>query len=776
MRRPLRRDGGPAWLALTRLVVLGAAAGAGLTGFGCSSDSGPEKTGGSGGTGNTGQCLSSREYFAEKIWGPVMAKHCLKCHAPDGEAVAEGASFRLLPASYPGFLDANLEAARDAAKTAYSGKSHLIFKPLGELDHGGGIVLQPGSPEHEALETFVKNLDATDACAGGSSSMSFDDVSQLDALQTLRKASIALLGRLPTPAEVDAVVTGGEAALPTLLQEMMKEDAFYERLKEIFNDLFLTDRYLGYSSYAANLLNKTQFPQAGDAWFNTLPSADQTKVNKAIAREPLELVAYIVRNDRPFTEVVTADYTVMNTLSQKIYNGKFVGTPSSGEGDFQPAKIESLGDGTVAHAGVLTSPVWLNRFPTTPTNVNRHRARMVFKFFLATDILRVAERPLDPTAAGAVQNPTLNDQSCSVCHRMIDPIAGAFQKYDDNDQEKYEPTNTWKDTMVPTGFGSEEMDKLEPAPLHWLGERIVKDPRFSLAAVYTVYSALTGHEPLDYPADPDSPTLKQELTAWSAQDALFRRIADTFVEEGFNLKVVVREVVLSPYFRAKNAAAGVTKERQVELSGVGTGRFVIPEVLGRKIRAVTGLPWGKGVGYYKTDYLSSDYEILYGGIDSEDVTKRLNAPNGVMANVGWRMANEVACQTTAWDLSLDDPSKRFLFPYVEVGETPDTAADAIKKNIQYLHAHMLGENLPLGDPELERTYQLFLDTWNEGKAAILAKTLTADLVYSCRARKNPYTDQDLPTADRLEKDPDYTVRAWMAVVTYLMSDFHFLYE
>lgn len=778
MRRPLRRDGSPTWL----LWVLGAAAGAGLTGFGCSSDSGPKE---GGGTGNTGQCLSSREYFAQKVWAPVMSKHCMKCHSPDGVAVEEGASLVLLPSSYPGFLDANLESVKQLALTEYDGDSVLVRKPLGELDHGGGQVIEPGSSEHKALVEFVKNLPQTEQCAGGSSAMSFDDVAQLDGLQTLRKASITLLGRLPTPAEIDAVVTKGEGALPGLLMEMMKEDAFYDRLKEIFNDLYLTDRYMGYSSYAPNLLNKAHFPNAGDAWFETLPSAEQVKVNRALAREPLDLVAYIVKNDKPFTEVVTADYTVLNPYSAKIYNAKLTFSNPTDENELKEGKIIAFGDTTknepkemtIPHAGVLTSPVWMNRFPTTPTNRNRHRARMILKFFLATDILKIAERPIDPTQATAYANPTREDKNCNVCHRMLDPIAGAFQKYDDNDQEKFEPNNTWHQEMFPPGFGSEVMQTTDYATaLPWLGKALIADPRFSLSVVYTMFTALTGHEPLDYPSDAESPSFAQALAAWEAQDALFRRIGDTFVKEGGNLKAVVREVVLSPYFRAKNTKADVGPERSAELAGIGTGRLVIPEVLGRKIRAVTGLPWGKGVGYYKTDYLSSDYRILYGGIDSDDVTKRLTAPNGVMANVGWRMANEVACQTTAWDLSIDDTSQRFLFPYVEVTDTPDTSAEAIKKNIQYLHAHVLGESLPTGDPELERTYQLFVDTWKEGKAAIAATTLTADLASACRARKNPYTDQDLPTADRLEKDPDYTVRAWMAVVTYLLSDFHFLYE
>ncbi|MEZ4226954.1 MAG: DUF1588 domain-containing protein [Polyangiaceae bacterium] len=429
-----------------------------------------------------------------------------------------------------------------------------------------------------------------------------------------------------------------------------------------------------------------------------------------------------------------------------------------------------------AARGRAVVPIFLNRFPPRRPTSTGHRARMVLKFFLATDILRVAERPIDPTKATAYNNPPRDDPSCNVCHRMMDPIAGAFQKFDANGQEKYVPDASWHQEMFPPGFGKETMPTTEyPQALQWLAQRVVKDPRFSLAIVYTVYGALTGQEPLPYPATDDA-EFDAKVIAWEAQDALFRNIGDAFVQSNYNLKTAIKGVILSPYFRAKNTAGAPSAERQVELSIIGTGRLSTPESLSRKITAVSGLPWGKGVGYYKTDYLNSDYRVLYGGIDSDDVTQRLTAPNGVMANVAWRMANEVACQTTAWDLSIDDKADRFLFPYVNVEDTPSSNADAIKKNIQYLHAHISGEALTLSDPEIERTYKLFQDTLSEGQGKITAGTLTENIPSACRARKDPYTDADLPTNQRLEKDPDYTVRAWMAVITYLLSDHGFLYE
>ena len=168
------------------------------------------------------------------------------------------------------------------------------------------------------------------------------------------------------------------------------------------------------------------------------------------------------------------------------------------ENEWVEAQINFMRDGQplpMPHAGVLTSPMFLNRFPTTPTNRNRHRARMVFQFFLATDILNVAERPIDPTQSTKFNNPTRDDSACNACHRQIDPIAGAFQKFDDNDQERFRPERNWHAEMFAPGFGKEVMSTsdFENAP-QWLAQRLVKDFRFGLAAVQTVFTALTGSE------------------------------------------------------------------------------------------------------------------------------------------------------------------------------------------------------------------------------------------------------------------------------------------
>lgn len=763
------------WRAQGALVLatLGAAT------SGCGSD---QDEGGASGS----ACVSTREYFAQKAWPEVLAKSCLTCHSPDGLAAEKNAKFKLLPPSYPGFIDANLENLAFVAGIEFEGKSELLRKPLGEMSHGGEVVLDASSPEYKTLTELVKRLQAGDACPAPTGVPQLDDVELLDPAATLRKASLHLVSRLPTPAELDAVAAGGEGALPGLLMALMAEPAFLVRVKEMFNDALLTDQFLSYSGYAANLLNDEDFPLSAPAAWDPQAEDVKVKTNRALAREPLELIAHVVAENRPFTEILTAPYTVVNPFSAPLLNvtGVTFANPTD-ETEFHEAALTVQRAGQaipIPHAGVLTSFMYLNRHTTTPTNRNRHRAWHVMKTFLATDILQVANRPLDPLAATAYQNPTREDASCAACHRQIDPIAGSFQKWDDYDQEKYQPDKVWHDEMFPPGFGEETMQTSDYAAApQWLAQRITRDRRFSLAMTRIAFQALVGRSALSYPSDTASADYGHALKSWEIEDATFRAISEGFVDANYDFKALVRDVVLSPYFRARNLKGEPSAARAVELAGIGTGHLLSPELLSRKIAAVAGVPWTRS--WDRESWLTTDFRILYGGIDSENVTVRLAEPNGVMAGVMTRMANEVACSGTSWDFSKP-AADRLLFPLVTLEQVPETSAgdpvpaavDAIKQNLVHLHAYLLGETLSPGDPEIERSYRLFYDTWKEGQQKLASGELDDGITWDCRARTDRATGEDLPAERQINDDPSYALRSWMAVTSYLLSDFSFLYE
>ena len=83
------------------------------------------------------------------------------------------------------------------------------------------------------------------------------------------------------------------------------------------------------------------------------------------------------------------------------------------------------------HAGILNTTVFLNRYPSTATNRNRARARWTYYHFLGLDIEKSAARTTDPVALADTSNPTMHNPACTVCHTVMDPVAGAFQNYGD---------------------------------------------------------------------------------------------------------------------------------------------------------------------------------------------------------------------------------------------------------------------------------------------------------------------------------------------------------
>ncbi|WP_437642383.1 DUF1588 domain-containing protein [Sorangium sp. So ce854] len=769
---------------MTALGILGLSAGASAlatVSTGCSSEA-------------DGPCISDEQFFAEKVWVPILSTKCIGCHNPQGQAAAS--KLILAGSSEAGFLDKNLATFKSLAGLELSGESYVLLKPTKTIDHGGGHVISVDGPDYEALREMVDRTKSPSSCETDVNA-SFADVVMSGPEETLRMASLELAGRLPTEAEEQAVAASGTDALDPILDQLLTEDAFYVRLMEIYNDLFLTDRYLN-GEAAVDLLRSDAYDPK---WYASLPQDPalvekygardledainklKSWTNRAIGREPLELIAYIVRNNRSFKEVLTADYTVVNPFSAKAY-----GVAAEFQNDADPEEFVPVKRDPIPLAGVLTSPVFLNRHPTTSTNRNRHRARVVYQYFLGTDILKTAEQPLDQTKITDF-NPTMNNAACTVCHAALDPLSGGFHSFDS--QGRYRADDAWYEDMRPPGFGAESVPFSEfPDALSWVAKRVADDPRFALSAVYTMYTGLTGQKPLVAPTN-DDPEFSAKFRAYLAQYHAFNAIARDFADSDFNLKTVVKAIVKSPYFRARNVAQ--PSARGEALTQLGGTRFLGPEQLHRKIWAVTGYPWrprafeDDGNRY---DYLlrRDAYRLLYGGIDSEEVTQRITEPNGIMANVADRMANEMACISVPRDLFLPQ-EERLLFPYVETTFEPrDTndfevlpAVDAIKKNIQHLHKRVLGESLELGDPELERTYKLFLETWEEGKAG-MAKAegeegrLSRALPGACQVNNDYWTREALPEAERLTRDDNYTVRAWMSVMTYLLSDFRFLYQ
>ena len=136
--------------------------------------------------------------------------------------------------------------------------------------------------------------------------------------ETLRKASLELTGKLPTEQQMQIAAEHGQLGLEAALAELMRDERFYKRMIELYNDHFLTDKYLGREN-AIELLDEDVYPNL--RWFERKYPGDDDKAlvtNDSLAREPLELIAHVIATERPFTEILTAGYTMATGYSAAV--------------------------------------------------------------------------------------------------------------------------------------------------------------------------------------------------------------------------------------------------------------------------------------------------------------------------------------------------------------------------------------------------------------------------------------------------------------------------
>jgi hypothetical protein len=733
------------------------------------------------------------DYFEKEVWAKVGVVLCLNCHHKGGDA--EDSSFILQdPRKVQGHAqDEALRHNRDAftrlARARHKDKSRMLLKVTGELDHGGKDVLKPDSKGYLILAEFVRRVNAPPSTVSRpvvddrDLPNFFDGVVMLEPRRLYRRGTLSLAGRLPTEAEKTAVAEKGLKGLPPLLDGLMKEDAFYDRLREGFNDIFLTVGLSG--NPEAEVLTYEHFEKTrlwtGKHDLSHIPEKDRQQARykldadyrKALLGEPMKLIEHIVRNEKPFTEIVTADYIMITPYTARGYGiydelkPKFKNPDDPFE--YIPVKLKALkgrskatdqesATGDYPHAGLLSNFQYLRRYPTTETNRNRLRARMFYLHFLGVDALELAARVGDAAAVTAKYPiPTMQASECVVCHKTIDPVAGCFQDYYAFEGVYGRRKEGWYKDMFEAGF---ETEKLPPSErwraLQWLGERTAKDPRFAVAMVEHVYYILTGRKVLVAPKDLEDPLYPARRRAYQEQRRQIETIAQRFVQSGFNLKSVFKDWIVSDFYRADGlASAGTSPQRRAELDDVGVSRMLSPEQVERKVNAIFGQPWGK---------LQEQLAILYGGIDSKEVTERAVDPSGAMGAIQRTLANDVAARHTLRDFMLK-PAERRLFPDIEPSVLPGSSPEAdaaIRRTIVRLHELVLGRHDAVDSAEVTRTFELFAGIVSDARAA---KGIEKQEIYHARA--------NIPNAP---PDPSYTIRAWRGVLTYLLRRPEFLYE
>ena len=402
---------------------------------------------------------TAEEAFRQSI-SPIVQSKCVNCHVQGG---ASGFT-RLV---FVTDSDANHLATNFAMLQTFlskvEGAADLILNKIQGVGHGGGIQVAAGTDEYAAKERFLALLGEDVASAQVTVETLFDGVRMESWRSTLRRAAIVFAGRVPTAAEYASMRSADAAQFRAIIRNLMQGPGFHEFLIRSANDRLLTDRRLedvlmgegeGFYVDYSNKLSRL--------WQEGLASGDhrefhawRSAVHYAAGRAPLELIAHVAENERPYTEILTANYVMANPQAAEAYGSATEFDDLQDSDEFRPSeiaryyrndpsKIVKIVDdfrvivepGALSteypHAGILNTHAFLNRYPTTATNRNRARSRWTYYHFLGLDVEKSASRTTDPAALADTDNPTMRNPACTVCHSRLDPVAGAFQNYGDD--------------------------------------------------------------------------------------------------------------------------------------------------------------------------------------------------------------------------------------------------------------------------------------------------------------------------------------------------------
>ena len=780
----------------------------------------------------------SSELFADSV-DPILQTRCVVCHEQGGTAEANGARLVLSNSTE------NNELAIQQFATVLESPAFLLSKVSGGLNHGGGIVLSQGSLQYTALEQYLDTLTGTSSSSEQESAKFWEGISLETRETTLRRASLLLSGRVATPDSIDRAKRSDEALSAELLS-LMEGPGFHDFLITGAGDRLLTQgitrgvdvdhdftaRYPAWSEARDKLGTERPSDFDTDEKQFLHRNAGSIEFAWAMSQEPLELIAHIVMSDKPYSEILTADYTMVNVLTDIAYRsdagfdsplvdpqglyhppdfGQFLPGKNNGHiphdeawrFDGERQVVTAFSDyHTMPHAGVLSTPGWLIRYPSTETNRNRARARWTYLHFLGVDIEKSAQRSTDPEALADLDNPTMNNGACTVCHERLDPMAGAYQSFGNTGHyldkgngahtlpdtytcpgcSDFQVGDTWYRDMRGPGFeGSHASTGQNLDSLQWLAQQIVNDARFPEATVRFWWPAVFGAEALKPPERDDIPYYDAHIAAYNAQQTLIADLAGQFIASGFNAKSLLANMLTSRWYRAAHDTTEQSTARDIELATLGSGRLLTPAELDRKNRAVFGRSWQQwldGYGSLSNRYKSAlrwsprgSFNIFLGGINGANVNLRNRQMSPLMANVTQIMALDLSCQIVLEEFQKP-AAQRVAFKAVEPSTDFSTAANETAVEEQLRALLLRAHNRPASEQEIEG----LLNTMRQYAEKEAAASESFDASESCSLGEVwGHQIEDAIWRDATS-DPTGMKRAWSMIVHGVLNSFWYLHD
>ncbi len=493
----------------------------------------------------------------------------------------------------------------------------------------------------------------------------------------LVRVSMAVRGTRPSPEDL-RTIAADPSALEALTDDYLKGTGFGEMIRDLYNEALKVR------------VPAAIFP-AGFAARGALAGKGVQAINVSVTEAPLRLIEYVVKNDRPLTEIVTADYVLADGNVATVWGLPYSGTGESWE-------VTHYEDGR-PHAGLLSESWLYTRHSSTFSNKNRGRANAIARGLLCHDYTeRQVEVDVTIDLADPVQvaNAINTNPTCVSCHQTLDPLAGFFGSFfplfvpsflEAYPFEGYVPELHPLFTVKEPGyFGYPGGD------VQHLGQMLAEDPRFVQCQARRFYSYFHQVALKDVP---------------HAREAELGRV----LAKNMSAKELVKAIVLDTSFLTSHRLRDDTPD---EPPTVLKAR---PWQLARAIAELTGFRWGSelnfDLGYGNLGYvdLMTDslfgFEVLAGGIDSINVSQ----PSHTMTASTSAVLRDLSARASDFVVEADAqfPSSAKLLSDIE-----STDEASVRAALVELQLGVLGQIVAEDSVEINDAYALFGSALAEG--------------------------------------------------------------
>ena len=469
----------------------------------------------------------------------------------------------------------------------------------------------------------------------------------LSAPRLLRRMSLDLRGVLPSVEELDAV-EADPSQVAVYRDAWLADPRLEERLVHLLGERWLT---------RVDAFNLSYFDYQ-------LTEEQEYAFERAVGEEPLRLAAHVAVSGQPWSEVVTADYTIANELLAEIWSLSY----PDGESGWQ---VSHYTDGRPA-VGVLASNGLWWRYWTSNFNYNRTRSAAIFRLLLCEDLLeREVSFSTTPSLLDDDGTTTAlrEDPACVNCHAVLDPAAATlfgfwwFDLYDTAELTDYHPD---REPMGESILGVEMAWFGQPVDgLYALGRVVADDPRFTRCAVETFASGLWRRE--------------VALSDFSHIEALH----DDFAAEQQVLPLIAAITDSLTYQAGALDAEATDEDAAREI----LRRPLSPSLLGSAVADLTGFSW-TWEGFAQLDNDQIGFRTLVGGVDGISVTEPQQSPGLTWALVVRRFAQAAAQHAVSTELS-QSAADRTLLTLIDEGTTDQDAA--FTAQLETLHWQLYAE-------------------------------------------------------------------------------------